>query len=223
MPIIPNAIEELNLRFLHHKARAGLSRKARCRKSHHHGVLSKMYNPREMKYPINSILSRAPFMNLRPLPVQSTLHDQIRFFSSRTDQFVTDEADFDTMLHEREFEMHRHERSPIPRIINYGKNAMNKVDGTIKILDVASSPIDASFALTKELRGASLFAISSSRDMIKVISDKLAEDSLPNVMTELSDLSSLTEFEDGSFDLVVSCYGLQVSSCQGIMASFYHF
>ena len=214
---IPVVLEQMNGKFLHHKAHVGLSKKARCRKPRHRiGVLSRMSNPKEMRNQMNSIYSQMPFVNLHPSLMNSDLvglsRGQIRSVSSSGDQYVTDEADFDFLLHQREFEMHRHERSPITRIVNYGQNALSKVDGSKKLLDIASSPIDPILSIAKKASAATLFAISPDRDMLKVTSDKLVEEQLPNVSTELNDLVDLNEFEDGSFDLVVSCYGLEVST-----------
>ena len=218
MYTIPVVFEQLNGKFLHQKAHVGLSKKARCRKPRHRiGILSRISNPKQMrKNPMFSICSQMPFVNLHPSLMNSDLvgfsHGQIRSVSSSGDQYVTDEADFDFLLHQREFEMHRHERSPITRIVNCGQNALSKVDGSIKLLDIASSPIDPILFIAKKASGATICAISPDRDMLKVTSDKLVEEQLPNVSTELSDLVDLSEFEDGSFDLVVSCYGLEVSA-----------
>lgn len=212
MYTIPVVLEKFYGRFLHHKRHVGLSRKARCQKPRHHtfDVLSKMNNPKEMKNPMNSIFSQVSFTNAKKSYPCGFPSAQIRFASSSSDNFVTNEAEFDTILHERDFEIHRHHRSPVSGIVKYGRNALTKVDNP-KVLDIGSSPIDPSLSLVRDLPGASLCAINSSRDMLKIISDQLAEDEFQNISTELNDLANLSEFEDGWFDLVISCYGLHVS------------
>ena len=209
MQSIPILLERvITYKDLHRKAFRGVSRRTRGRKKPATiGVPSKMSNPKYNKFPLTSKLQE---FNLHLNP-QGIAH--IRPLSSMN-QFVTDEAEFDLILHEREFEMHRHKRGPIAKIVKYAKKAVvgaqSKPGYNMKILDIASSPIDTPMNIAKDLPEASLHVLTSSPDMLKIVSDKVVEAHLPNVITELSHLVELSEFDNNSFDLVVSCYGLQV-------------
>jgi ubiquinone/menaquinone biosynthesis C-methylase UbiE len=44
---------------------------------------------------------------------------------------------------------------------------------------------------------------------LKLVSDKVVEENVANVMIQYNELDDLSEFESNSFDLVISCYGLQ--------------
>jgi ubiquinone/menaquinone biosynthesis C-methylase UbiE len=215
MRTIPISIDKLSYRALHHKAHGGVSRRGRGRKNHH--VISVLNRPNNVALPTlcKSSLVNLKFPTIQEIPQKLFYLKQTRPLSS-DNQCVTDEADFDSTLHEREFEMHRHSRGPINRIVKMAKDAMDgthdKTERDLKVLDIASSPIDPVVTIAKEVPRVALNAISSSRYMLKVMSDKLVEDSLLNVKTELSDLLELSEFDDSSFDLVISCYGVQNST-----------
>ena len=79
-----------------------------------------------------------------------------------------------------------------------------------KKLDIASSPIDTSVYLANRFPIASGHTLtSSSWDMLKIVSDKVVEDHVPNTMIKISDLDNLSEFENSTWcDLEISCYGL---------------
>jgi hypothetical protein len=221
MPTIPILLESMSSRFLHNKAHVGVSRTTRGRKHQHSiGILSNMNQPSYNKIQINTPKSafgnfKFPIVKVISPTVQLISLNQIRPFSS-SDQCVTDEADFDASLHKRESAMHRHKRSPLKKIVKLAKDVLylrhdKEAESKLKVLDIASSPIDPPITLAKELPHASMYTLNSSRDMLKVVSDKLVEEKLSNITTKLSDLVNLTEFDDSSFNLVISCYGLQVS------------
>ena len=216
MPTIPLVLDKLNFRFLHQKRNVGISRRTRGRKQQHSiGIFASKYVPKPIQFPV---MSRSSTFNLKfPVlkvdPKGSFLLDQIRPHSNST-HFVTNEEEFDSILHEREFEMHRHIRSPISTIFKYAKDSLlgtHTTNEQTRILDLASFPFDPTINIAKELPQASFYALSPSRDMLKVVSDKILVENVPNLMTEYHDMENLAQFESNSFDLVISCYGLQVS------------
>jgi SAM-dependent methyltransferase len=165
-----------------------------------------------VKFPITSKLSSLdlifpPFHKVKN-PQFLSLFDQVRH-ATTSSQCVTDEKEFDSILHEREFEMHRHSRSPINRIVKYAKDNVNGGRHEQKILDLASTPIDPSVIIAKEIPQVLLYTLSPSRDILKLVSDKVVEENVANVMIQYNELDDLSEFESNSFDLVISCYGLQ--------------
>lgn len=217
MSTIPVLFDRLNFRFLHSRAHIGVSRRTRARKHHQEtSIFSRTNKTKPKNFPIASMPSLADlkFPNLHRSPLFA--FDQIRTFAT-IDQCVTNEADYDSILHEREFEMHRHHRSPLSKIVKYAKDAVHeghngpKSAHDLKILDLASCPIDPPVTIAKEVPRVSLHALTPSRNMLKVVSDKVLEENVANVMTQYSDMVDLSQFDTNSFDLVISCYGLQVS------------
>jgi hypothetical protein len=213
---MPVFFERVNLGFLHNKCHIGLPVSRRTRAPKHQHVIGKFSRksvPMLAKFPIASKLSSLDFNfpYLNKMNVQyPCAFDQVRQVTNSS-HCVTDEAEFDSILHEREFEMHRHSRSPIGRIVKYAKDAVNGGHHELKILDLASIPIDPPVTIAKALPRVSLHTLSPSRDMLKVVSDRVVEENVANVMIQYNDLIDLSEFENDSFDLVISCYGLQVS------------
>jgi len=241
MPSTAVFLDKRNL--LNGEANIELSRKTRARKHQHaSGILSNAYTHRSkenkfsmttqnIKHNTISKLTQS-FLHLQaPLMtkciyfptaiaesgyvhVPSPLRQQIRSSSSTNGHcVVTDEAEFDLIVKEREFEMHRHPNSPIRKIVKLAQDATTTRHGhdkhELKVLDIGSSPIDPLIQLAKENKNATIYSLGCSREMMKVVSNEILENDLSNVITELSDLNNLSEFEDSSFDLVISCYGLQ--------------
>ncbi len=213
---MPIFFERMNLGFLHKKSHIGLpvSRRTRARKHQHViGHFPRQSFPMPAKFPIASKQSSLdfnfPYLN-KMNPQNLSVFDQIRQVTNSS-HCVTEEAEFDSILHQREFEMHRHSRSPIGKIVKYVKDAVNGGHHhELKILDLAS-PIDPPLTIAKALPRVSLHTLSPFREMLKVVSDRVVEENVANVMIQYNDLIDLSEFENDSFDLVISCYGLQVS------------
>jgi ubiquinone/menaquinone biosynthesis C-methylase UbiE len=208
--------------LFHGKAHRGLSRRTRHRKHQHvHGLCPHIYRPKgsldlRMKSIFvpppspSSFMDRYNFSPTHPIPIL-----QKRAFSGNY-HCVTDEDVCDSILHERELELYRHYLGPIRTIVETAKDTIeghihHKTEHDIKVLDIASQPIDPSVSLVKEIPNVVVKAIGDSAAQLKLVADRISGENLPNLSTELSDLINLSEFEDSSIDLVTSCYGLQSS------------
>lgn len=147
------------------------------------------------------------FLQLRQLK-------QLRGLSS--EMHYTDEDEFDSMLHERELEMHRHPSGPVPVITDLARKAL-KGKGydsqmkDVKILDIESQPYDSMVTLAKEFPDASVYSIGSSTEAVRSMADGVLKLGVSNITTQLFNAKDLSAFEDASFDLITSCYGLQQS------------
>ncbi len=139
---------------------------------------------------------------------------QVRGLSSEI--HYTDEDEFDSMLHERELEMHRHPSGPVPIISDLARKAL-KGKGydsqmkDVKMLDIESQPYDSMVTLAKEFPDASIYSIGNSIEAVRSMADGMLKLGVPNITTQQFNASDLSAFEDASFDLVTSCYGLQKS------------
>lgn len=216
------------VRALHHKAgysgptkrRGGHTKKTKkgdnwvvrpiVRKPLSSYYVSKGFSPKA-----KSLLMQWKAMNKPPIFDSAMLlqqRHQVRALSS--EMHFTDENEFDSMLHERELEMHRHPAGPVHVITDLARKAMKGkgYDSKLKdakILDIESQPYDSMVILAREFPDASVYSVGSSTEAVRVMADRVLQLGVPNITTQLFNSSNLSAFEDASFDVITSCYGLQ--------------
>jgi len=77
---------------------------------------------------------------------------------------------------------------------------------SIKVLDLACGPGTASFKIHD--RVGEIHGLDFSEKMISVFNDKISKRKINNVKTHVGDGQDLSRFPDGSFDVVISLFGL---------------
>ena len=75
----------------------------------------------------------------------------------------------------------------------------------ISVLDLASGPGEPAATIAKLLPDSTVISTDFSEDMVAAASKSMVD--LPNCSTQQADASDLSQFEDGSMDVVTCCYG----------------
>lgn len=76
---------------------------------------------------------------------------------------------------------------------------------SLTILDLASGPGEPAATIATALPSARIIATDVSEDMVSAATE--AHKNLPNLTARVADAQDLSEFDDGSVDVVTCCYG----------------
>ena len=80
-----------------------------------------------------------------------------------------------------------------------------KAKGGLAVLDLASGPGEPAATIAKLLPDSTVISTDFSEDMVAAASASTAD--LPNCLAQQADASDLSQFADGSMDVVTCCYG----------------
>ena len=98
---------------------------------------------------------------------------------------------------------HTHPNGPWAKMLAAVKAGL-PADGSGTVLDLATGPGEPANMIARKLPYAFVTASDLSEDMVAAAKKRM--DGLPNVELVVADMAELP-FEDGSFDVVTSCYG----------------
>ena len=142
-------------------------------------------------------------------PNTRVVQENLRSFT--THDSGIDEKDVDAILQQRIHQMQCHSSGPVKKVFQLAKKILqgpvNDItrDRKILVLDAASRPAHVGVLLAQEFPEVLVHIRNDFPEMVQLGLDKLG---LRNVMT--SGMNDLSEYEDGTFDLIVTCFGLDV-------------
>ena len=137
-----------------------------------------------------------------------------RNFTSHPDS-VTNEKDVVTMLQERVYEMQCHSSGPVTKMFQLAKQTLEgpardiSRRGKLMVLDAGSNPADVGVLLAQEFPEVPVHIINTSPEIVQLALDK-SHQKLDSKNVVTSGMNDLYNYEDDSFDLIITCFGLDV-------------
>lgn len=115
------------------------------------------------------------------------------------------------LLYAKISEKHRQPTGPWPKITEACQAVLLAATSSTKnprILDIACGPGEPATMLAKAIPHAQVIATDNDPVMIDMAKKTNATAPLPNLTFQLADMQDLSQFPDGSFDVVTCCYGI---------------
>jgi len=107
------------------------------------------------------------------------------------------------MLYAKMFEQHMHPEGPWKKMLEATHAALP--NGRGRVLDLATGPGEPANLIARELPNVTVVATDVAPDMIE--KSKARMQGLTNTEFKICDMTDLSQFETGSFDVVTACYG----------------